>query len=273
MGGIRCSDSTMAKPLTNRRKRDGSLYERPIEIESAVDALLVYPRATILARLEVRNTRDAEYIPSEAVMHLLRETRADNDKSYFNTLYEELVRRVGRVLPNPDTRTSDGKPATDARLEKVREEVLQRFEDWVLEDHLRPDTCLDIFECKFNFSVEKLRDRAWGKHYREVSRRHPKTVEMLELSIESGDREFASLRERFFSDPTSRIQLYAAIDSLPDPDRRMLQMLIEDFPIESKKPGEVSISGTLGCDPKTVQNRRAAFIREMQERFAGGAKE
>ena len=84
MGGIRCSDSAMAEPLTNRRKRDGSLYERPIAIESAVDALLVYPRATILARLEVRNTRNAEYIPSEAVMHLLRETRADNDLSLIH---------------------------------------------------------------------------------------------------------------------------------------------------------------------------------------------
>jgi hypothetical protein len=272
MGGTRISVRAMAKPLTKRKKSDGRLYRRPHEIETAIDTLLSLPRSMIVERLSIRNARDEGYISSECLMHLSRETRTDNGGTYFETLYRELARRIAQVLPNPDTRTTDGQIATDSRLEKVRDEVLQQFEDWVLEDRLQPDTCLDIFECKFNFAVEKLRDRAWGKFYRESAHRHPKTVEMLEISIESGDREFASLRERFFSDPTSRILLYAAIDSLPDPDRRMLQMLIEDFPIESKKPGEVSISGQLGCDPKTVQNRRAAFIREMQERFSGGTK-
>lgn len=267
IGGMRRSDDAMARPLTNRRKSDGRLYERPAEIESAIDALLLLPRETIVARLVVREARDIDYIPSEAIIHLLRETRADNSDSYFNSLYRELVRRVARLLPSSDLRTGDGKGATDARLEKVRDEVLQRLEDWVLEDRLRPDTCLDIFECKFNFAVGKLQDRAWVRFYREAARHHTKTVEMLEISIESGDREFASFREKFFPDPTSRIQLYGAIDRLPDPDRRMMQMLIADFPIESKKPGEMSISGELCCDPKTVQNRRAAFIRDMQERF------
>ena len=50
-------------------------------------------------------------------------------------------------------------------------------------------------------------------------------------------------------------------------------MKVEDLKKKKKKPGEVSISGTGGCDPKTVQNRRAAFIREMQERFSGGTKQ
>ena len=272
MGGTHYNICAMAKQLTNRRKSDGRLYERPIEIETALDPLLLLPRSIIVEHLAIRNARDPKHIPSEALMHLLRETSADNDQTYFVTLYRELARRIARVLPTPNTQTSEGKIATDTRLEKVRDDVLQRFEDWVLEDRQRPDTYLDIFECKFNYAVEKLRDRAWRKFYRETAHRHTKTVEMLEISIESGDREFANLREKFFSDPTSRILLYAAIDSLPDPDRRMLQMLIADFPIESKKPGEVSISGELRCDPKTVQNRRSTFIRDMQERFCGGSK-
>ena len=127
MGGMRCNDDAMARPLTNRRKSDGRLYERPAEIESIIDALLLLPRDTIVARLAIREARDTNYIPSEALIYLLRETRADNSQTYFNSWYRELVRRVARLLPNPDLRTGDGKGATDARLGKGREEGLLRL--------------------------------------------------------------------------------------------------------------------------------------------------
>jgi hypothetical protein len=54
------------------------------------------------------------------------------------------------------------------------------------------------------------------------------------------------------------------IDNLPDTHRRIIQMLIADFPIDSKKEGEVSIRSVLDCDEKTVRNRRDAFVRDMR---------
>jgi hypothetical protein len=259
----------MAKPLTNR-KRDGSLYCRPAEINGAIDQALLLARADVLAGLACRSATDPDYIPSEVLVHLLRETRTDNDLGYFNILYRELLRRIGRALPQSNTYSVEGKAATDERLEQVREAVLQRFEDAVVEDRYRPGKELDIFECRFNYTVEKMREKAWERHYREAARRHPKTVEMLEISIDSGDREFASLRDRFFADPTSRILLYAEIDSLPHPDRRILQMLVAGFPIESTKPGMKSITGDVGCDCKTIWNRRDAFVERMRTKLDGG---
>lgn len=259
----------MPKPLTNRR-RDGQLYRRPPEINIAVDAALALPRASIVGRLMSRSAVSPDYLPSEVLVHLMRETRSDNDQSFFTSLYRELVRRIACGLPQPHTHTVDGKAATDVRLERVRDAVMKRFEDSIVEDRYRPGTDLDIFECRFDYTIEKMREKAWRHHYREASRQHPKTVEMLEISIDSGEREFAGLRDKFFADPTSRILLYAEIDSLPDPDRRILQMLVQDFPIESKKLGEISITGTIGCDCKTVWNRRKAFVDRMRAKLDGG---
>lgn len=259
----------MAKPLTNR-KRDGSLYRRPPEINDAIDQALLLARADVIAGLARRTATDPKYIPSEVLVHLLRETRTDNDLSYFNILYRELLRRIGRALPQSDTYSIDGKAATDERLERVRESVLKRFEEAVVEDRYRPGQELDIFECRFSYTIEKMREKAWEIHYRETARRHTKTVEMLEISIDSGEREFAGLRDRFFADPTSRILLYAEIDSLPHPDRRILQMLIEGFLIESTKPGVKTITGEVGCDCKTVWNRRDAFVERMRAKLDGG---
>jgi len=260
---------SMPKPLTNRR-RDGQIYCRPPEIDAAIDAMLVLSRTSILVRLACRNATDLDYIPSEALVHLLRDARADNDQGYFTALYCELIRRIARALPQPHIRSVDGKLAKDVRLEEVRNAVLQRFDDCVVEDRYRPGTALDIFEFRFSYTIEKMREKAWKRRYRESVRRHPKTVEMLEMSVDSGDREFAGLRDKLFSDPTSRILLYAEIDSLPEPDRRMFQMLVADFPIESNKPGEISITGTIGCDCKTVWNRRKAFIERMRAKLDGG---
>jgi hypothetical protein len=258
----------MAKPLTNRR-RDGGLYTRPPEIDAEIEALLILPRVSIVTRLACRSAADPDHISSEALLHLLRETRADNGLDYFNTLYRELLRRIGRALPQSDTYSVEGKAATDERLERVRDAVLKRFEGAVVEDRYRAGMELDIFECRFNYTIEKMREKAWAKHYREAARRHTKTVEMLEISIDSGEQEFASLRDRFFSDSTSRILLYAEIDSLPHPDRRILQMLIEGFPVESSKPGLKTITGEVGCDCKTVWNRRGAFVERMCSKLDG----
>jgi hypothetical protein len=260
----------MPKPLTKRRKRDGRLYRRPPEIEAVIDALLVLPRTAIITRLAHRDARIEGYIPSEALVHLLRETRTDNGTAYFDLLYRELLRRIARVLPQPEIRGADGKPVRDARLESVRDAVRDRFVECLLEDRLRPGTDLDIFECRFGYAVVKMREKAWARHYREIARLHPKTVEQLEISIESGDREFAGLRDRFFSDPTSRILLYAEIDILPHPDRRILTMLIAGFQIESDKADVKTITGEIGCDCKTVWNKRDAFVARMRGKLDGG---
>lgn len=254
----------MATPLTKRRKRDQSLYTRPAEIEASIDRLLATPRAEILERLLVRSRTDPDHIPSEAIIHLIRATRSDNDHAYFDALYAELLRRIARVLPRAEERTSDGRDGKNVSREQVRDDVADKFTEALAEDLNHQGDALDIFECRFDYAVDKLRSSAWRRLGTERDRRDIKTVEELSLAVENGDKEFLALRDKLFSDPTSRIRLHAMIDSLQDKDRRIMQMLIADFTIHSTNPDEVTISGVLGCDESTVRNRRNAFIKAMR---------
>jgi hypothetical protein len=254
----------MVTPLTRRRTSDGTLYQRPEPIERALEALVLLPREEILRRLSVRERAGEGYICSEALVHLIRATRTDNDASYFDQLYAEILRRLDRALPSADELLAEGVEATNVAREQVRDEVIGRFEDALVEDRLAPGEQLDIFECRFDFAVKKARQRAWRRLYTERERRHPLTAEQLTEGVETGAAAFAGLRTHLFSDPTSRMRLHAAIDLLSEKDRRIIQMLIADFPIDSKIEGEVSIRAVLGCDEKTVRNRRDAFIERMR---------
>lgn len=260
----------MVRPLTKVRKRDGRTYERPAEIERAIAALLEKPRAEVLSLLTIRSRKDPDYVPSECLVHLIRASRSDNNAAFFDALYGELVRRLARALPRAEEHTDEGKEATSAMREQVRDEVLGRFTDWLVEDRAAAGDALDIFECRFDYAVAKTRERAWRRLGTELSKRHGKTVEELTESVEAGGAEFLTLRDQLFSDPSSRMRLHAMIDRLPDTDRRIIQMLIADFSIDSKKEGEVSIRSVLACDEKTVRNRRDAFVRDMRVLVAAG---
>lgn len=53
-----------------------------------------------------------------------------------------------------------------------------------------------------------------------------------------------------------RRRLLAAIDTLPDQERRVINLLLKDIPIDSKDPNATTIVGILNCSEKTVRNRR-----------------
>jgi hypothetical protein len=256
--------SAMVTPLTKIRKSDGRVYERPVEIECALEHLDLLPRTEILGRLAIRDRTSPDYLPSECLVYLIRNTRTDNNAAYFDVLYGELLRRIVRALPKVEERAADGRDGVSVSREQIRDEVRGRFENWLVEDRANLSDALDIFECRFDFAVARTRERAWRRLGSETTRRHPKTVEALTDSLEAGGKEFAGLHSRLSSDPTSRMRLHAMIDNLPDTHRRIIQMLIADFPIDSKKEGEVSIRSVLDCDEKTVRNRRDAFVRDMR---------
>ena len=64
---------------------------------------------------------------------------------------------------------------------------------------------------------------------------------------------------------TYRFEVRRAIDSLPEMERRVIDMLEAGIAIESNNPGEPSIAGVLGCTPKTVRNRRDRAVQRIRE--------
>jgi hypothetical protein len=126
--------SAMVTPLTKIRKSDGRVYERPVEIECALEHLDLLPRTEILGRLAIRDRTSPDYLPSECLVYLIRNTRTDNNAAYFDVLYGELLRRIVRALPKVEERAADGRDGVSVSREQIRDEVRGRFENWLVED-------------------------------------------------------------------------------------------------------------------------------------------
>ena len=63
----------MARPL-NKTKPDGAPYTRPPEIEAAIDAALGQDLEIVCDRARLRDRQAGTYLPSECLVHLIRET-------------------------------------------------------------------------------------------------------------------------------------------------------------------------------------------------------
>ena len=254
-------------PPLRKRTKEGKLYSRPPEIEEAILESLALPFEEFIERAKHKNRQHPEYLPSEVLVHRIRATRHNNSDEQFNALYLVLFERVSRSCPRAVIR-ADGGTGEVGSLMDVTEYVLDRFVTFILKDRNKYEEKLDIFEARFDRAVRMLRKGA----FRRVLR-HEKPLTPLEYE-RSGDvpddvEEYSALLNAPSmtqeEEITYRFQVRGAMDSLPEMERRVIDMLEAELPIESKNPNERSISGLLGCTPKTVRNRRDRAIQRIRE--------
>jgi len=60
------------------------------------------------------------------------------------------------------------------------------------------------------------------------------------------------------------LELDAAIDALPDDQRRVVGLLRQGFQIDSKDPNIMTIAKLLQCDERTVRNRRDRAYKTLK---------
>jgi hypothetical protein len=87
-----CGFSPLAPPL-RKRKLDGVIYFRPVEIEAKLEELEHLPRDELLERCQIGDRSDPKYVPSECVVHFVRGFWRDNNEARFEKFY-----RVGRSI-------------------------------------------------------------------------------------------------------------------------------------------------------------------------------
>ncbi len=258
-------------PLT-RTRRDGTLYTRRPEVEAALGSLLDMPREDVLAALAVRDPRSPTYIPPECVVHLLRQTRYDNGDSYFRGLYRELLRQVEAMLPRVQGERIGERENVHAAA--ARDRVKDAFNQKLSEDLHAPGPGLDYFEVMFADAVATLRSTSNRAFRRDSARTQPleRNGETNEPSIEV-ERAVGSLdiaQELLSDDPIYRSRVAAAIDSLPDKQRRVIEMILQDMPLDSSDDDVLSIRKVLDVVEKTVRNRRDAAILKIRETLGIG---
>ena len=257
----------MLPPPLTKRLPDGSLYQRPSEIEATLALVLDLSRDKVIEALSIRDRTDPGYIPSECLVHLLRSTRWDNRETYFEHLYKALMDRIDRTLPRIEHAVG-GRVGVDLSRSRIREQVRDAFQEMLLEDRTKPGNRLDFFEVRFAAGIAKLRATARKKIWREAGRQ-----EALEPANETGELSVAVERaagsldrppNEIWDDPRYRSRLEAAIDTLPPEQSRIVVMLRAGIPMDSTDPDAVTIRKILNCAEKTVRNRRDAAIKALR---------
>lgn len=258
-----------AIPPLRKRTRDGILYTRPAEVEKLIGETLDLPFDAFIDRAKITDRRHPSWLPSEVLVHRIRATRQNDSDYEFDSIYPLLRERVLRTCPSAK-RSSGGRVWEVGEIMDLRELVLERFVMLILTDRENYAKGLDIFEARFDRALMCLRQDAVLK----VSRHHG-PLNPLEFG-ESGEipddieASIARLKPKSMSveeDLTYRLQIRRAIDSLPDVERRVVDMLEAGIPIESSDSDKPSIARALGCTPKTVRNRRHRAFERIREQL------
>ena len=252
-----------------KTKGDGTLYTRSAEVEAAIQRLLGMSRQEVLAACARNDRRRADYVPSECIMHLLRRAGRDNDRAYLEHLFRIFTSRVARAFPVPERLLpgSSAKGLSSAEL-AVREFAIDRLTEMLCLDRQGYDDRLDIYEATFDAALKTLRATARRSVGRQRNRLEPLSDDP-EAAEPSSDVEDALLRhvpdsEEKIERRDYRRKLLAAIQLLPDEDRRLLMLLSRDIPIHSKDPTVTTVARLIGCGEQTVRNRRDRIHRDLR---------
>ena len=256
----------MIDPLTKRRK-DGTPYLRPENIEVLLPALADLPRDTLLERARIRDRKHTDYVPSECLLHFVRASRLDNFDSWFERLYKVLVERVLRAVPRPEA----GGNTASIVAENIRNAVFDRFVELLSKDRRQPDDTLDFFEVRFDLAVKRLRLDAQERAWREDNRSDALDQDSDQTEADAvAATAIDPFEESIFSDPLFRDRVYLAIDDLPPEQSRTMHLLLLGWPILSNDPAVMTIAKALGCSDRSVRNHRARALKTLAALFNSG---
>ena len=257
-------------PLRKRRL-SGELYGRDPKIEALIAELADLPRDELVARAEVTKRSDPSHIPSECLVYFIRASRHDNNDVWFERLYRILIGRVLRSLPRVEN--SDGKSESLTRG-VVRDKVFGRFVELLSADRAAYVDKLDYFEVRFDGALASLRRDAQKKAWRDENRSQPLKFdeESGELSseVEAAAGAYDPSAASDLDDPAYRSRLEAAIEALPAEQSRIVHMLRQGFPIDSKEPDVMTIVKALGRSEKTIRTYRDKAFATLRAAMTDG---
>ena len=252
----------MPEPLKSKDK-NGAPFTRPPEIEACLARLESLDAAARLQAFAITSRKNDRHIPSEALTHFLRRAWATGAQSEFKKIFELLMKRVGQSL------FSTISDARMVRAQGIREEVMGRFAERIAKDCNGRFAMLDFFEVRFDLAFARFRKTV----LRQIGPTSVLTVPLstdgdegqdISLEVETAAADFLGGDPKKIDDPAFRLELDAAIDALPDDQRRVVGLLRQGFQIDSKDPNIMTIAKILKCDERTVRNRRDRAYKTLR---------
>nr|WP_234704105.1 DNA-binding response regulator [Agrobacterium pusense] len=254
-----------------KRRLNGELYQRDPKVESLMAELAALPRDELIAKAAVTKRSDPAYVPSECLVYFIRASRRDNNEAWFERLYRILIERVLRSLPRAES--SDGKTESLTRG-AVRDKVFSRFVELLSTDRTTYVDKLDYFEVRFDGAVASLRRDAQEQAWRDENRSRPLEYdeESGELSpeVEAAVGAYDPFAASDFDNAAYRLRLDAAIEALPPEQSRIIHMLRQGFPIDSKEADVMTVAKALGRSEKTIRTYRDKAFAALRTAMADG---
>ena len=252
----------MPKPLRSKDK-NGEPFARPPEIDACLQRLESVDAKTRLRAFAISSRKSDGYVPSEALTYFLRRAHATGENDEFKQLFGLLMKRVGQSLHAsiPDSRMAGARD--------IREEAMSRFAERIAKDCSGRFAMLDFFEVRFDLAIARFRKSV----LRQIGPTSVLTVPLstdddggqdISPEVEAAAADFLGGDPQKIDDPAFRLELDAAIDALPDDQRRVVGLLRQGFQIDSKGPNIMTIAKMLQCDERTVRNRRDRAYKTLR---------
>lgn len=252
----------MARPL-RKTKIDGTPYYRREAVEAEIQELSTLNVTELVRRTALLSSSVAGFVSPEALVYFVRNLPDGNHRV---KLTEQLLGRVVRRVPRA---TDAGDHTASLTKMNIREDVVDHFVDLLLDDRDGYNDRLDYYEVNFNSAIAWDRQDASARHWTHENR----SDELGSDDEEVSDRveAAAGAHDPFEADELDkkdyRFRLDDAIDSLPEFQRRIIEMLSQEIPIESNDPSVVSISKVLGKSEKTIRTHRDKALISLKLRL------
>jgi DNA-directed RNA polymerase specialized sigma24 family protein len=260
---------TLINPLRKCR-RDGKLYTRRLSIETKISELVSLSRSELVTRCQIQERTDPGYVPSECLLYFIRISRTDESDIYFEKLYKMLSQRVLRSLPHADS--FNGKTISLSQS-SIRDKVFERFINLIVRDRNEYLDKLDYYEINFNDALKKLRldaqEQVWRDEKRSTTLYDEETGE-LPAAVERAAGSLDPLNSSALADHDYRSSLFAAIDTLPPDQRRIVAMIQQGIPIDSKDPSVLTVAKALNKSEKTIRTYRDKAYANLRAALTNG---
>jgi len=209
----------MARPLLKMNEK-GALT-RPPGIEAKIDIALTQDWATLSRRARETNPHSGDFLASECLVHLIRDSICRGEDRIARVLMPQLLKRAEANLERtvPDGRMRDA--------ESVRQEILSDLAMMFTQDGMEGhEDALDFYECKFLRALRFLRI----DHVRKALSARKELTDLPETDGGQGEPAFddemlARLSRMASIGPSQENAVYlpqviAALDRLPADQKR-----------------------------------------------------
>ena len=259
----------MVEPL-RKQTLDGKLYKRVEYIEAKLVELALLSSNDLIARCKIRRRDDTKYVPSECLLYFVRVSPMDSSESHAEQLYKLLVERVLRGLPNAEN--ADG--TLSLSKSEIREKAFHRFVVLLARDRKCYSEKLDYFEIRFDGALANLRrdaqEQVWRDENRSTSLEIDDETGELSLEVERAGGSFDSFNVVELDTDDYRSRLNAAIETLPQGQRRIVEMIRQGIPIDSKRAGAMTIAKALKKSEKTIRTHRDKAYAALRDVLTRG---